>query len=267
MIWLILLFPLFLLLAFRLFESFSVFHPRRGLEWNPSMLGLDYEDVFFVSSDDRKLHGWWVPKEGAEAVILLCHGNAGNLGNRIELIASLHALGYTIFAFDYRGYGLSRGWPSEQGTYRDARSAYEVVRSRTQAEGIPPLIVYGRSLGGAVGVQLALDLPVRGLILESTFTSIPAIAKKFYPFLPVRTFGSILYDTLSKIPHVQVPILIAHSRTDGLIPYEMGLALYETAPADSVFLEIEGTHNDSPFDTTPGYAEGMRAFIQHCINP
>jgi pimeloyl-ACP methyl ester carboxylesterase len=121
-------------------------------------------------------------------------------GIDIDLARDLHRLRVNVFLFDYRGYGRSKGWPTEQGTYRDARAAYEVVRARYADAEQPPVIVYGASLGGAIAVQLALDKPVRGLILEGAFTSTIDVGRHLYPLLPVRLVVRYRYDALSRIP-------------------------------------------------------------------
>jgi fermentation-respiration switch protein FrsA (DUF1100 family) len=173
-------------LLLRFMEWRSLYYPQRRLAYTPADAGLDYEDVTFVAEDGVALHGWWIPVTGAPGTLIVCHGNAGNIGNRVGLAADLVELGLNIFLFDYRGYGQSRGWPSERGTYRDARAAYEYVRARYADADVPPVVVLGRSLGGAVAVQLALDKPVRGLLVESTFTSVLEMAQELYPVLPVR---------------------------------------------------------------------------------
>ena len=137
----------------RYFEWRNLYHPGHGITSTPAELGLEYEDITFVSEDGLQLNGWWIPHAQARGTIIHCHGNAGNMSDRVWLVGDLHRLGVNVFIFDYRGYGNSRGLPTEQGTYADARAAYEVVRAKYDDVDTPPVIVHGQSLGGAVAVQ------------------------------------------------------------------------------------------------------------------
>ncbi len=172
----------------RYFEWRNVYFPTREFAAKPDQLGMEFEDVDFMSEDARLLHGWWIPCANARGTVIHCHGNAGNIGDRVELAADLHRLRLNVFLFDYRGYGLSRGLPTETGTYADARAAYEVVRARYNDSERPPIIVHGQSLGGAVAIQLALDKSVRGLVVESSFTSVSDMARRLYA-LSIRFAG------------------------------------------------------------------------------
>ena len=254
-------------LGARWFEWKSVFHPSRTLRETPAAAGLEFEDVSFVSEDAKVLHGWWIPHPQARGTILYCHGNAGNIGGRVGVGADLHRLGVNVFLFDYRGYGRSRGWPSEQGTYRDARAAFEVVRARYADAEQPPVVVFGSSLGGAVAAQLALDKPVRGLVVDSSFTSIRDMGERLYPWLPVRLVCRYRYDTLAKIPRLSAPLLVAHSREDDLVPYEMGQRLFAAAPEPKQFVAFEGGHDESGWTRSPDYARALAAFLDRTLGP
>ena len=253
-----LLIALALILAF---EWASVYHPKRDILNTPKTAGLDFEDIFFATDDDRHLHGWWVPNGDASSVVIFCHGNSGNIGDRVGIIQSLHDLGFTVFAFDYRGFGKSRGFPSEKGTARDVKAAAEVVRVKNTAS--LPVIIYGRSLGGAVAAQLAAMQKVDGLILESTFTSIPEMGRYFYPFLP-KGFSRIQYNTLKKVKTLTCPVLVAHGQQDGLIPFWMGEALRDHVVGGAEWVELLGAHNDQPFDTSPNYGHFFKTFVSKC---
>jgi fermentation-respiration switch protein FrsA (DUF1100 family) len=163
-----------------------------------------------------------------------------------------------VFVFDYRGYGRSRGRPSEEGTYLDAEAAWEWLRQR----GFPPerIIAFGESLGGGVATEMVLRKPAGGLILVSTFTSVPAIGAELFPFLPVRWLCTIRYDNLAKLPRITVPVLIMHSRTDTIIPFRHGEALFAAAPEPRMFRELQGDHNDCLF--TGWYQDGLRDFVK-----
>ncbi len=247
----------------RLFERRNLYYPTRMIEQVPSDIGLSYEDIHFVAEDDCKLHGWWIPHEEARGTILMCHGNAGNISGRVWMAGDLHRLGVNVFLFDYRGFGKSSGFASEKGLYRDARAAYEVVRARYDNAEDPPILIYGRSLGGAVAIDLAQKKSIKGLIIESTFTSAVAVGEKLYPRLPIRWFCHDRYDSLSKMNSITVPLLMAHSPDDQLIPYEMGQALFEQAASPvKTFCRISGGHNDSGWTGKDPYWLQIEGFVK-----
>ena len=255
------------LLGLRLLEWKSLYMPRRELEGTPAQLNLKFEDITFVAEDGVKLHGWWLPHDRARGTVLHCHGNAGNISHRLELAADLHRLGVNVFLFDYRGYGRSGGWPRERGLYRDARAAYEFVRSQYGDVEQPPVVVHGQSLGGAVAAQLALDKPVRGLILESTFTSVPDMAANLYPWLPARLLCGARFDTLAKIGRITCPRLLAHSTQDEMIPYAQGRRLLDAAAAPRRFCALTGGHNEAGWATSADNQQALAEFLRETLGP
>lgn len=252
-------------LAIRVFEWKQVFQPTRKVERTPEDIGLPYREVQFVAEDSTFLRGWWVPAENPVGTLLYLHGSGGNMGGRVEVLRDLHRLGVNVFTFDYRGYGKSRGIPTEEGLYRDARAAFEVIRSHHDDMEDPPVVVYGRSLGGAVAVQLARDKPLCGLIIEGTFCSIVAVGEHRHPNLPVRRFNSIRFDSESKVGALTVPTLVAHSRDDEVIPFDQGRCLYDACPEPRQFMELRGTHNDVGWVLNPGYWEVFRRFVESSL--
>lgn len=254
-------------LALRWFEWRSLYAPSRALDATPRDVGLDYDDVEFVAEDNVRLHGWWIPHPAARGTILYCHGNGLNIANRIGLCRDLHSLGVNVFIFDYRGYGRSRGWPTEQGTYRDARAAYEVVRANYDDADDPPVIVYGASLGGTIAAQLALDKPVRGVIIEASFTSVVDVGERLYPWLPVRRVAKYRYEAVNRVPRITAPKLFASSREDQLIPFELGQALYEAAAEPKQFFELRGSHDEAGWNQTPAYWPVFSAFLDQIFGP
>ncbi len=252
-------------LLLRWFEARSLYAPSRVLDATPATLGLAYEDVDFFAEDGVRLHGWWIPHPEARGTILYCHGNGLNIANRIGLCRDLHRLGVNVFIFDYRGYGRSRGWPTEQGTYRDARAAYEVVRARHDDAERPPVIVFGASLGGTIAAQLALDKPVRGAIFEASFSSVVDVGERLYPWLPVRWFAKHRYEADRRVPHITAPKLFASSRHDQLIPFELGRKLYEAAAEPKEFFELSGPHDEASWNNTPAYWPVLEAFVHRAL--
>jgi len=237
-----------------------VFFPERVMLATPEMAGLAYDDVSIQTSDGVTLHGWFVPNAQDSPVLLFFHGNAGNISGRIPIIELYVRLGFSVFILDYRGYGKSGGRISEKGSYRDADAAWSYL---TQAKGIPEssIVLLGRSLGGAVAIELASRQAPGALIVESTFTSIPDVGAHHYPWLPVRFLSRIKYPSIRRIPKVTCPKLFIHSPGDEIIPFAHGRKLFEAASEPKTFLEIEGDHN-SGFDRSRIiYAQGVSAFL------
>lgn len=246
----------------RWFEHNQVYYPSRTLDANGSELNRAFEDVFFVASDGVKLNGWFYPaatnSPRASLAVLVCHGNAGNISHRLGLCQSLLAAGVNVFLLDYRGYGRSEGRPSEEGTYRDAQAAYAWLRGKGFAGS--NIVVYGESLGGGVAAELALREPVGGLILQSTFTSVPDLGAELFPWLPVRWLASVRYDTCRKLPRLKTPVLVMHSRADEMISFRHGEKNFAAANEPKLFCQLHGTHNDSTGDRET-YLAGLEKFL------
>ncbi len=245
----------------RYFEWKNVFHPSRTIRFDPSHVDLEYEDIYLVTEDDKRLHGWWIPHEDARGSLIFFHGNAGNIGDRIWMAKDLHELNLNIFLLSYRGYGKSRGIPTEKGTYKDARAAYEFVRVQHDNADNPPIVLYGRSLGGAIAIQCALDKPVRGLMIESAFKSIPEIGRDLFPWLPVQLIARYSYDNVEKISHIDAPVLIAASHDDAIVPWEHTRAVYEAATEPKYWAEMVGGHNETGWHTSPKYWSQIQDFL------
>jgi pimeloyl-ACP methyl ester carboxylesterase len=243
-----------------LFQASFVFFPTRDSAGTPAAIGLAYEDIRFKTADGVTLSGWYVPAKESRQVVLFFHGNAGNITHRLDSIAQFHRLGLSVFIVDYRGYGLSEGKVSEEGTYLDAEAAWTYLIEERGIES-EQIIIFGRSLGGAVATWLAQQHPPKMLILESTFTSVPDMAAKQFPFLPVRLLARIKYNTVDRLPEVSAPILIVHSPGDDIIPYSHGRRLFEVAPEPKEFLQITGGHNEG-FIVSQNYEEGLKSFIE-----
>lgn len=233
--------------------------PGRALRAAPDDAGLAYENVAIATADGERLHGWFVPAEDDAAPVLLhFHGNAGNIGDRLPMLELFHDLGLNTLIVDYRGYGQSTGRPSEQGTYRDAKAAW---RHLVEERGISPdrILLHGQSLGGAVAAWLATETHPAGLILDSTFTSVPDIAAEIYAWLPARRLARIDYDTLSRLPEIDAPVLVLHSRDDDIIGFHHGQRLAEAAGVELVALR--GGHNEAFFESHDRYRQALEDFV------
>lgn len=233
------------------------------MEASGADLGRPFEDVFFKTSDGIELNGWFFVAQSnspnSSFVFLNCHGNGGNISHRLGLYGALLDLGANVFTIDYRGYGRSHGRASEEGTYRDAQAAYHWLRRKGFAA--KNIIVYGESLGGGIASELCLREKTGGLILQSTFTSLPDIGAELYPWLPVRLVGSIRYDTRSKLPRLTIPVLIMHSREDHLIHFRHSEQNFAAANAPKFFFELRGDHNDAAWEA-PGFETAIERFLE-----
>lgn len=246
------------------FQSSYVYYPERALTADPGSIGLPFENVLLETEDGLKLSGWFIPKEDSRGVLLFCHGNAGNMGHRLDSIRIFHQLGLEVFIFDYRGYGESEGKPTEKGTYEDAEAAWRYLVDKRNVDP-DKIVVFGRSLGGGVASWLASKYAPGMLILESTFTSFPDIATIRYPFMPVRLMSRFKYNTAEHLNKVNCPVLIIHSRGDEIMPFIHGQRLFETAPEPKKFLEITGTHNEGFITSGPQYEDGLIIFIHEYL--
>jgi len=249
-----------LLVYLYLVQDRLLYFPVTHISATPADINLSFETINLTTSDGVVLSGWFIPAENARGVVLFFHGNAGNISHRLDSIQIFHRLGLSVFIIDYRGYGQSEGSPSEQGLYRDADAAWQYLVEDRQ---IPPekIILFGRSLGGAVAVWLAQQHPPGVLILESTFTSVPDVAAKLYPFLPVRWLVRSQYNSLERLPNIKCPILVIHSPDDEIIPYDHGLQLFAAAQDPKEFLELAGGHNEGFLMMGQTYEAGLAEFI------
>jgi fermentation-respiration switch protein FrsA (DUF1100 family) len=222
-----------------------LFFPARRLAATPAEADLDFEDVAIATGDGERLHGWWVPARAAPSAghVLLCHGNGGNVGDRVAQVALLCGAGLDVLLFDYRGYGRSSGRPSERGTYRDARAARAALLARPELD--PSRVVYlGESLGGAVALELALAHPPAGLVLMSTFTGIRDMARRHYAIVPEALVPDA-YPSLRRVRDLRAPLLVLHGDRDEIVPLLHAEELFEAAPDPKRLHVIQGVgHND-----------------------
>jgi fermentation-respiration switch protein FrsA (DUF1100 family) len=246
------------------FERQLVYFPYRAHELQPAALGLRHEEVRLVAEDRVGLHAFMLPLQGARRTILVFNGNAGNISYRLPRALEIQRrLGASVMLFDYRGYGKSEGRPDEQGTYKDARAAYRYL---VGTRGLPPenLVLLGESLGAAVAVQLALEQPAAGVILESPFASIPEMARAVYPFLPpVGPLIRTRYDTLSKVKRLRRPLLVVHGEHDEIVPLSQGRRVFQAASEPKRFYVIRGARHNDTYDTGgDAYWGVLREFLE-----
>ena len=240
-------------------ENALIYRPvRASEEWFPPP-NERVQDVALHSADGTRLHAWWCLRDGADGAVLYCHGNAGNLSHRGGAVAKWQEfLNLSVLIFDYPGYGKSTGKPSEAGCYAAADAAYDWL---TRQAAVPPerVVIYGGSLGGAVAVETGRRRPHRALVLVSAFTSLPDIAQKVYPWLPVRWLVRSRFDNLAKIGQCTGPVFIAHGDADQLVPFAHGERLFAAAHEPKAFWPMKGhDHNDPP---GPDFHGALRDFL------
>lgn len=243
-----------------LFQSNLVYFPDRTLAATPGDLGLRYETVSLETHDGVKLSAWFIPAEKPRGAVLFCHGNGGNISHRLDNIRIFYRLNLSVFLFDYRGFGQSEGKPTEAGTYLDASAAWDyLLQNKNYAP--EKTIIYGESLGGAVAAWLAQGRAPGALVLASAFTSVPEMASKLYPFLPVKLLSRFSYNTKAYLQKVSCPVLVVHSPEDEIVPYSHGLELFDAAKDPRAFVEIRGDHNSGFLISEKAYTDGLNQFI------
>ncbi len=261
-------------------ETGLLYFPLRHHLAQPEHFGLSAEELRPSAQDGTRLHGWWLraqasppAREGSLAaadrsgvaaasrpVVIWFSGNGGNVSGVLENARRLiNRLDVDIIAVDYRGYGHSEGAPSEAGLYLDGRAIYDAVRER----GVPAerIVLFGRSLGAAVATDVALDRPIAGLVLETPFLSVPAVARAVYPFIPGFLVQS-RYDNERKLPHIAVPKLIIQAERDEVVPASHAHRLYDVAaPPKRLHVLTGSRHNDTFDEQRPAYIAAWRALL------
>lgn len=254
-----------------------IFRPLPDLLKTPAEIGLAYEDIWIpVSSkqepatppaeNETQLHAWWLPNPGTERVMLFCHGNYGNISYNLERIRFHHALGFSVLAFDYRGYGLSsksEAFPSEQSTYADIEAAWTYLVNERQ---ISPaqITVCGHSMGGAIAIDLATRHPdIANLIVKSSFTTMEDAveAKRIYRAFPVKQMLAHPFDSLSKVKELKVPVLYVHGDQDFDVPTEFSKRLYAATPSrKQIWIATGADHNNISTVQGETYAAVVKDF-------
>ena len=236
------------------------FFPLRELDATPDDWNMPYEDVSLMTADGIRLHGWYIPRSGAERTVLFLHGNAGNISHRGESIAIFRRLGLNVLIFDYRGYGRSQGTPTETGLYADAAAAWHyLVETRGVVAG--NIVIFGRSLGGAVAAQLASQVQAGALILESTLSSARDFAQAVLPLLSRLVVVRYDFDSAGRLAQVHCPVLVLHSPADEIMPYRLGEKLYQSAHEPKRFVALRGDHNSGFLLSQPQYEQALGEFI------
>ncbi|MGM0540566.1 MAG: alpha/beta hydrolase [Thermodesulfobacteriota bacterium] len=238
--------PFYGLLIFLAFmgQKLLIFCPVREIEATPADLQLPYEPLQLSTPDGETLHAWFVPGDQNRPVVLFCHGNNSNISSpsHLKFLELLHSLGLSTIIFDYRGFGRSSGSPDQAGTYRDGEAVWKhLVQSRGYTG--RDILIWGKSLGGGIASYLASQhQDCRALVLEATFTSIPDVARRLFPILPVKWIVRHEYPVHRHVSKVDSPVLVMHSPEDETIPYRLGRRVFEAAREPKKFVQLSGGH-------------------------
>lgn len=208
----------------------SLMYHGRAARPDPALAGVPHVDVRRVrTTDGLELLAWYAPPAPGRPVALFLHGNAGDIGGRAGRIGQYGAAGWGVLLLEWRGFGGNPGAPSEEGLARDAEAGYAALLGL----GVAPdrIVIWGESLGTAVAVRLAQGHAARAVVLEAPFTSMAAMARRLYPFVPVGPLLKDRHESLARIGGIATPLLVIHGAQDALIPPAMGELLVATSPA------------------------------------
>ena len=251
-------------LAYFIIILFVYFY-QRNLLYHPSennylndKITFNYEEIFIETDKNINLKSWFIKKDlNKFKTILIFHGNAGNLFNRVYKLNELNKLDVNILLISWRGFSGNKGKPTEKNLYHDAEEAVKWLNNQGAIS--KNIILYGESLGTGVATELGTSNAFGGIILESPFTSIANAAKIYYPYLPVNIILKDRYNSIGKIKNITTPILIMHGKKDNIVPQKMGLELYEKAnqPKFSYFPE----NDDHMMEYNDNLLNSIKLFI------
>lgn len=242
------------------------FFPSPGLQASPADYGVVFEDVRIPVADRDSLDAWWIPgPPGTTKVLLFCHGNGANISANTEPAVRLRSAGISVLLFDYRGYGRSTPkFPSEQRVYEDGEAAWSYLVGKRHLQ-TRDIIIYGKSLGTAVAVELARHHPeAGGLVLESGFTSITDMARldSRAKYLPLALTLRHRFDSIDKLASIKLPLLVIHGANDDIVPWQFGKRLYDAANQPKTWVLLPGAgHNDTDEVGGEAYMKAVRGFI------
>ena len=239
----------------------SLVYPRPSRErgdWRPRWLRP--QNVWFRSGDNTKLHGWYVPNPEARRLVVYSHGNGEHVADQASLVVRLQThLQATVFVYDYRGYGRSRGKPTERGCVGDGMAAQRWLAER-EGVNVEDIIMIGRSIGGGVAVAAAAEQGARALVLEATFSRMTDAAAVLYPWLPVRLVMRNRYNSVRRIQNYVGPTFQSHGTADEVVPITLAESLFEASPSPMKhFYKVNfARHNDTP---PPAYYAALSDFL------
>jgi fermentation-respiration switch protein FrsA (DUF1100 family) len=237
-----------------------IFYPLSKIEQTPQDWDMQYEPVKITMPDGVTLSAWYLPHPQAKKTVLFFHGNGGNISYRGDSLYIFNKLGLNTLIIDYPGYGESEGTPSEKSLYQSADAAWHYLVDDKKLSS-KDIIIFGRSLGGAVAADLASRVEASGLIMESTFSSTRDIVDMAFPLLTHLIYLRYSFNTISKIKNINVPILMIHSPEDDVIPFELGYKVFQKIKTRKYFVKISGNHNEGFMQSIALYMPALREFI------
>ncbi len=235
-----------------------LYHPAEN-NYQSDKIQFNYNEIFIKVDEEIKLKSWIIKKDLKKfKTLLIFHGNAGHLSNRIYKLNELNKLNINILLISWRGFSGNKGSPTEQNLYKDAKAAIKWLNEQNITN--DKIILYGESLGSGVVVEMAKKNNFNSIILESPFTSIEDSAKIYYPYLPVRLLLKDKYDSISKIKKISIPIMIMHGEKDDVVPFSMGKILFEKAnsPKHSYFTSTD----DHMMEFNSELLEAIKNFVE-----
>lgn len=231
---------IFLAVLLFLLQRQMIYLPS-NIQATPAEYGVsEMEVVQLTTGDDLVLQAWFRPKkkEGMPTIIFF-HGNAGHIGNRAVIAKPFLEAGYGFLLVTYRGYSGNPGSPSEEGFYQDGRAAMEFVKNEEC------LVIYGNSIGAAVAIQMAIEYPIKALVLQAPFSSLEDMAKYHYPIFPVAGLIKDRYQSIEKVVDIHVPALVIYGEQDSINPPEFSRRIYDALPGAKEVLAVPNRgHND-----------------------
>lgn len=237
-----------------------VFFPLKAIEQTPDQWGLQFEKVILASTHGNHVTGWYIPGKNSDRALLFFHGNGGNMSHRRDSIEIFHHLGLDVLIIDYQGYGESEGVPGEQAMYDDGRAAFDYLVNDRKFEK-ENIVVFGRSLGGAVAARITAEKQPGAAILESTFASVPDVASYYFPLMSKIIVSRYRFNSLVQVRKIHCPLLVLHSKQDDVIPFMSGVKLYNAANNPRTFVELVGDHNSGFVQSQPAYEEMLASFL------
>ncbi|MCM8526562.1 MAG: alpha/beta hydrolase [Lentisphaeraceae bacterium] len=215
-----------------------------------------FVNLLIPSHNGQNINAWFIPSKNNTGTVMYCRSNKGNMSDDIRVIQSWNKLGYNVMIFDYQGFGLSKGEPSELNCYDDADAVYNWLRNNRLLN--KKFIIHGKSIGGAVAAKMASLNKCDGVVIESSFTSIEELGKKRFPYIPSALYYNE-FPTEKLLSSVSAPVLVMHSSEDETVPFSMGQKLFEAAQGEKSFFTLKGQHNEA-MTQNPGYTRALQTF-------
>jgi hypothetical protein len=242
-------------------EPSFAFFPSPGETATPQSFDVAYTAATVATEDGERLRVWHLPRGDARAQVVYFHGNGGNLSLWADVLVALWREGFDVVGFDYRGYGVSTGRPTEQGLYRDVDAVVQYVQSQAR-NARTPLIYWGRSLGTPMAAYAATRSAPDGVVLEAGFPSARDVLRDSPLLWALSFLSTYRFATADWMQKVQAPALVLHGDRDSIIPYHLGTRLYESLPGPKTFVTIAGgDHNDPLPRAGAPYWSAVHAFV------